>query len=275
MKLGPSLLLPLAALLAGCDGRLGPDAPILGDAMLEALPADAVLVGSFGPLAEELAALAAMGWVDPEALPLSAMPERLVLGCGEAGCVGLVAGEVEPLGRGRRRSPDLWTLRAGGRELRWRRLGSGKAVVGEERAVAALRRARAEGGSKLDPRPLQGAIPAGEAWLYARDAERLVSLARARGLDLPELPAEAARLRSLGVAAELDGRRLDLTIRAGLSSSAEAEAAALALRSVRPAGLHGRLVERGRIVADGPWVELQDAWLDLDELAAVGAGAAP
>lgn len=275
MKLGPALLLPLTAILAGCGNGLSPDAPIFGDAMLEALPDDAVLVGSFSDLGDELAALAAGGWVEPDALPLSARPERLVLGCGGAGCLGLVEGEVEPLGRGRRRSSELWTLRAGAVDLRWRRLGSGKAVVGEARAVDALRRVRAQGGPMLDLRPLQGAVPAGDAWLYAGDAERLVSLARARGLDLPELPAEARRLRSLGVAAELDGPRLLLTVRAGLASAAEAEAAALALRHRSLGGLAGRLRDRGRIVAGGPWVELQGAWLELDELAAVGAGAPP
>lgn len=274
MKLGPSIL-PLAAILAGCGEALGPDAPVLGDAMLEALPADAVLVGSLGDLGDELDALAAQGWVELDALPLSRLPERLVLGCGEAGCVGLVEGEVEPVGRGRRRSSVLWTLRAGDVDLRWRRLGSGKAVVGEARAVDALRLARSTRGPRLDLRPLQGAVPAGEAWLYTGDAERLARLLRGRGVQLPELPAEAQRLRSLALSAALEGQRLALTIRAGMANAAEAEAAAIALRQCRPGGPAGALLERGRIVAEGPWVELQGAWLELDELAAVGAGAAP
>jgi hypothetical protein len=242
----------------------------MDDPMVAALPADAALVARIDLLPQDLDRWARAGLVDLQGLPLTAAPDALALACGADGCLSLVEGPVAPLhGRARRFDPHRWAL-AGrdGELLTWRRLSSDKAVAGEQVAVAALVRAHADGREGLDPRPLQGAVPSGRAWLFARQPALLLDLARDRGLDLPDLPDPAAAVRSVALSVEPEGDLAWLTVRAVLTDEREARRAARLLRIARVEGPAGTLLSRATIAREGEVVELQGAWITLDEVAA-------
>lgn len=265
---------PLPLLLAiplGCAAPpLSPDADVQGDPMVAALPADAALVARIDLEPQDLERWAQAGLVDPQALPLTAAPDALALACGADGCLSLVEGEITPLDPlAWRVDPHRWALVGqDGDALIWRRLAADKAVAGERVAVAALVRAQSAGREGLDPLALQGAVPAGRAWLYARQPERLLALARDRGLDLPDLPAQADAVRSVALSVEPEGDVAWLTVRAVLTDEGQARRAARLLRAARFEGPAGVLLSRATVAREGAVVELQGAWISLDEVAA-------
>ncbi|MCK6504745.1 hypothetical protein L6R53_15290 [Myxococcota bacterium] len=268
--MSPLLALPIA-LAAGCGSPpLSPDADLEGDAMVAALPADAALVARIDLEPRDLERWAQAGLVDPQALPLTGLPEALALACGVNGCLSLVEGPVAPRDEmAPRIDPHRWALAArDGDPLTWRRLAEDKAVAGEQVAVAALVRAHARGQAGLDPGSLQGAVPDGRAWLFAREPALLLDLARQRGLDLPDLPAEAAAVRSVALSVEPEGDLAWLTLRAVLVDEGEARRAARLLRVARVEGPAGTLLSRATVAREGAVVELQGAWITLDEVAA-------
>lgn len=267
---GVSPLLPLA-LAAGCASPpLSPDAEVAGDEMVAALPADAALVARIDLEPQDLERWGRTGLVDPQALPLTGVPHALALACGADGCLGLVEGPVAPLHElAPRIDAHRWALvGSDGELLTWRRLASDKAVAGEQVAVAALVRAHARGLAGLDARPLQGAVPDGRAWLYARQPALLLDLARQRGLDLPDLPDPAAAVRSVALSVEPEGDLAWLTVRAVLTDEGQARRAARLLRAARVEGPAGTLLSRATVAREGEVVELQGAWITLDEAAA-------
>lgn len=271
----------LFVLVAACARPpLAPDADLRDDPMIAALPADAALVVRFDLEPDDLARWGEAGLVRPDALPLTGPPERLAGSCGSTGCLALVEGDVAPRDpRILRVDTNAWATSwqawsAPERPMLWRRLSEDKAVVGDRQAVLDLGRAHAGSEPGLDPDGLHGAVPAGRGWIVARDASAVRRLLLDMGLSPPELPAEAALVRSVAVAWDTDEARVWLTLRAVLVDEQSARLAARAVGSARPYGLAAVVLDRARLVRRGEVVELQGAWVDLDELSAWSTAAA-
>lgn len=252
--------------LLGCaQPGLNPDADLVGDPLLAALPRDAALVVRVHLDRDGLAPWQDAGLVDLAAIPLTGLPDQGAAARGATGCVVLLEGEVEPLAPPTR-GAHRWVIDVGGTPLLWRRLAADKAVAGEVAAVHELSADRADGASGLDRAELQGAVPDGDVWVVARDPDRLVELATARGFVVPTLPAGVDLVESIALSARHDGDRVALTARAVLVDRGTARALARAAGRVRLDGWRGVLADRASVVQVDNIVEVQGLWLEPDEL---------
>lgn len=204
----------LSGLLAcGAPPALSPTLDVEQDALLATLPADVSLVAG-GDVAALVASplarrLAGRGLFDPDALDAQAAAlgvggwTAVRAGCGGAGCVAVGPATLD---RGALESAAMLEglavdddgqraiLSAGGVPFAAETRGE-ILLAGDLPAVAAF------GGPGIDRSAFRGAIPAGDAWIGARDADRFLAQAADR------LDAEGSR-RARRLAAKLrDPRR--------------------------------------------------------------------
>jgi hypothetical protein len=218
-------ILVLAAFLAGCSQPpLSPTRTLEGDPMIVALPPGLTVVGG-----AELAALdrgglassfAAFAGVTPSEAPSlagadAATLDRLVLGCGEHGCLALAEGDLggvdwctvaqssaaeapaSELRCSAASEPGLDGSMPGGEPLALRQLSPTKLVLGDRAAVrAAYPLAGERAGAGFDPAALEGLVPQGTLWLAAHEPSRM-ALQAARRLEQHGSP------QALSLASEL------------------------------------------------------------------------
>ena len=191
-----SLLLLLAC---GGDHPLQPSLAVGEDPAFSSLPADVTLVGG-GDIAAAMAsplgmALAARGLLDVEAVAEGAAElgvsgwGGVVAGCGSGGCVGVAEGEVEAeklslaaeaRGFELAREGERQVVRAGGVPFAVQAccgLAEPRAknvLFGDMPAVLAF------GGTRVPADAFLDVVPAGDLWLAARDADRLLDQAAIR-----------------------------------------------------------------------------------------------
>lgn len=207
--------LALAGLLVGCSQpTLAPSRTLLDDPMLAALPSGVTLIGGADMAALDDSWLAdsfkERTGVSPTAAPQlvgadTASAERLVLGCGDHGCLALAEGELDgldwcaladrhaldkPVDELRCSAPSEPGLDArlpGGEPLAMRQLSPTKLVFGDRAAVRsayplASSRNDTEGPAAFDPAVLEGLVPQGALWMVAHEPSR-VALQAARRLE--------------------------------------------------------------------------------------------
>lgn len=282
-------ILALGLLLAGCSQPImGPTRSLVGDPMVAALPPGVTVIGGAdlalldqGGLAVPFAAKAG---VAPSATAQlagldGARADRLVLGCGEHGCLGLVEGDltaVDWCAAADRRAADLpdRQLRCsaasepgldaslpGGGPIALRQLSPTKLVLGDRAAVRSaypLASGRAEPG--FDPAALEGLVPQGALWLAAHEPSRM-ALQAARRLEQSGTPQAVSMAAELRAAVDCCSDRLEDIAAVALAIDDEDGLSAV-LRVTCRDSLTAREVERAmqdrldRAIDEGspPWV---------------------
>ncbi len=205
----------LTALLVGCSQpTIGPSRTLLDDPMVAALPPGLTMIGGveLGELDESwlAAPFAARMGVSPSHAPQvvgvqGASAQRLVLGCGDHGCLALAEGELEQVDwcavADRRavarpaadfrcsaaHEPGLDATLPSGETLALRQLSPTKLVLGDRAAVRSAYPLAPERGAapdpvRFDPAPLEGMVPEGALWLVAHQPSRM-ALQAARRLE--------------------------------------------------------------------------------------------
>jgi len=217
-----------AALLVGCNpGVLSPTRTLVDDPMVAALPPGLTLIGGVDLAALDQGGLAPAfaerTGVFPSEAPWRAgldgsSTDRMVLGCGDHGCLGLAEGELSGLdwcALAQRRGADLPHHSIGcsadeepgldvtlptGEPMALRQLSPTKLVIGDRAAVrSAYPQAGSHPDSGFDTASLEGMIPQGSIWLAAHEPSRM-ALQAAHRLEQngsPQATAMATQLREL------------------------------------------------------------------------------